>query len=59
MFGLNVNTITVKGFFTAMARMHGCVVTQLGEQQQQQQQQQQHKLYFRSNFGVASTAETT
>ena len=41
-----------------MARMHGCVVTQLGEQQQQQQQQQ-HKLYFRSNFGVASTAETT
>ena len=59
MFGLNVNTITVKVFFTAMARMHGCVVTQLGEQQQQQQQQQQHKLYFRSNFGVASTAETT
>ena len=58
MFGLNVNTITVKFFFTAMARMHGCVVTQLGEQQQQQQQQQ-HKLYFRSNFGVASTAETT
>ena len=57
MFGLNVNTITVKVFFTAMARMHGCVVTQLGEQQQQQQQQQ-HKLYFRSNFGVASTAET-
>ena len=57
MFGLNVNTITVKVFFTAMARMHGCVVTQLGEQQQQQQQQ--HKLYFRSNFGVASTAETT
>ena len=57
MFGLKVNTITVKVFFTAMARMHGCVVTQLGEQQQQQQQQ--HKLYFRSNFGVASTAETT
>ena len=57
MFGLNVNTITVKVFFTALARMHGCVVTQLGEQQQQQQQQ--HKLYFRSNFGVASTAETT
>ena len=57
MFGLNVNTITVKVFFTAMGRMHGCVVTQLGEQQQQQQQQ--HKLYFRSNFGVASTAETT
>ena len=56
MFGLNVNTITVKVFFTAMARMHGCVVTQLGEQQQQQQQ---HKLYFRSNFGVASTADTT
>ena len=55
MFGLNVNTITVKVFFTPMARMHGCVVTQLGEQQQQQQ----HKLYFRSNFGVASTAETT
>ena len=52
--------MTVKVFFTAMARMHGCVVTQLGEQQQQQQQQQQqHKLYFRSNFGVASTAETT
>ena len=58
MFGLNVNTITVKVFFTAMARMHGCVVTQLGEQQQQQQQQQ-HKLYFDSNFGVASTADTT
>ena len=57
MFGLNVNTITVKVFFTAMARMHGCVVTQLGEQQQQQQQQ--HKLYFHSNFGVASTADTT
>ena len=54
MFGLNVNTITVKVFFTAMARMHGCVVTQLGEQQQQQ-----HKLYFHSNFGVASTADTT
>ena len=53
MFGLNVNTITVKVFFTAMARMHGCVVTQLGEQQQQ------HKLYFHSNFGVASTADTT